>query len=222
MSVTPWSYSRMKLFEQCPKKYYHLNIARDYKEPQSDAMRYGNEFHTACEVYIRDGVDLPPAFEFARATLDALAAKDGDKHCEYRMGLTHDLEPCGFSDKNVWYRGIADLIILNGEDAMVVDYKTGKSDKYADPDQLELMALSVFKHFPQIKRVRVGLVFFVPNTLIRNVFLISDADRLWERWFNNVSRMEQAFSNNVWNANPSGLCRRHCVVESCVHNGRNQ
>ena len=35
---------------------------------------------------------------------------------------------CGFKDDNVWFRGIADLIILDSDNklAWVIDYKTGK------------------------------------------------------------------------------------------------
>ena len=29
------------------------------------------------------------------------------------MGLTAELEPCTFKDKNVWWRGIADLVIVD-------------------------------------------------------------------------------------------------------------
>jgi hypothetical protein len=32
--------------------------------------------------------------------------------------------------------------------------------------------------------------------------------------------MESAYDKDVWNANPSGLCRAHCVVLECPHNGR--
>jgi ATP-dependent exoDNAse (exonuclease V) beta subunit len=52
---------------------------------------------------------------------------EGDKLCEYKMGLTKNLEPCDFFSQDVWWRGIADLIVLNEEKetAFVVDYKTG-------------------------------------------------------------------------------------------------
>ena len=49
MSVAPWSYSRIKAFEQCPKQFYHMKIAKDYKEPYTEAMRYGTELHAVAE-----------------------------------------------------------------------------------------------------------------------------------------------------------------------------
>ena len=43
---------------------------------------------------------------------------------------------------------------------------------------------------------------------------------LWAKWIGDFKRMKKAFEVNVWNPNPSGLCRRHCVVLECAHNGR--
>ena len=39
MSVVPWSFSRIKAFEQCPKQFYHIKIAKDYVEEETHAMR---------------------------------------------------------------------------------------------------------------------------------------------------------------------------------------
>ncbi len=222
MSITPWSFSKIKAFEQCPKKFYHLKIAKDYSEPETDAMYYGTAFHEAAEEYVRDNVPLPPQFDYAKGALDALNAKRGKKLCEYKMGLTENLEPCDFFADDVWFRGVADLIILDeeAETAWVIDYKTGRNARYADKGQLELMALATFKHFPDIKFVRGGLMFVVSNELIKDSYALSAQGGLWEKWLGDFSRMESAFENNSWNTNPSGLCRAHCVVLECPHNGR--
>ena len=134
MTPTPikWSYSSLSLFQQCPKKYYHLRVKKDVVEPPSRQMLYGSAAHKAAEDYIKDGTPLDPRFDFMQDTLDALKNRDGEKLCEFRLGLTEQLEPCSFSAPDVWWRGIADLIILEeGKTAKVVDYKTGKS-QYAD------------------------------------------------------------------------------------------
>jgi len=222
MSVKPWSFSRIKSFEQCPKKFYHLKVAKDYSEPETDAMRYGTELHLAAEEYVRDGKPIPEKFMFVKDVLDALMKKEGEKLCEYEMGLTENLEPCGFKDENVWYRGIADLIILNRAEkkAWVIDYKTGRNARYADTGQLELMALSVFKHFPEVETVKAGLLFVVSNKLIKDVYTKENEWLMWKKWTEDYGRMEKAFEADVWNPHPSGLCKRHCPVTECVHNGR--
>tara|TARA_Y100000401_G_scaffold98985_1_gene87041 strand:+ start:55 stop:474 length:420 start_codon:yes stop_codon:yes gene_type:complete len=139
------------------------------------------------------------------------------------MGLTSDLEACDFFDKDVWFRGIADLLILNESDklAWVIDYKTGKSARYADKGQLELMALATFKHFPVVNTVRAGLLFVVSEELIRDSYTSDDENGLWQKWSDRFEDMEAAYDNDVWNPKPSGLCRQWCQVVECPHNGRN-
>ena len=130
--VWPWSFSKIKAFEQCPKQFYHEKILKEYPFVETEAIRYGSEFHKSAEDYIGEGTPLPPKFNFAQGMLDSLNAKAGEKLCERKMGLTENLEPCGFYDDTVWFRGIADLIILDGDLAWVIDYKTGKNSRYAD------------------------------------------------------------------------------------------
>jgi len=223
VNIAPWSFSKAKAFEQCPKQFYHEKILQEYPFVETEAIRYGNAFHTAAEEYIRDGTPLPKMFDYAQAMLDSLNAKKGAKLCEEKLGVTKNLLPCGFYDKEVWYRGIADLLIINEEDglAWVIDYKTGKSAKYADKGQLELMALLVFAHYPKITHVRAGLLFVVSNDLVKDSYADSDAGMLWTKWTNIYSIMQTAAKRNVWNARPSGLCKRHCPVTVCVHNGSN-
>jgi len=219
-----WSFSSIKTFDQCPKKYYHTKVKKDYEENfQTEAILYGNEFHKAAEDYVSGATkELDPRFDYALAALDKLKGMKGDKLCEYRMGLTENLEPCGFFDGNVWYRGVADLIILDKESgiAKVFDYKTGKSAKYADKGQLELMALAVFKHFPEIKVVKGGLLFVVCNAFIKETYELENEPDLWRKWSLAYGALEKAYENDVWNPRPTGLCKAHCVVTECPHNGR--
>lgn len=221
VKIPAWSFSSIKTFDQCPKKYYHLKVARDFAEDQNaEHLLYGTRFHEAAEFYIRDDKPLPPEFDYAKGALDKLKVIDGEKLCEYEMGLTENLEPCGFKDSGVWWRGIADLIILRDDLAFVLDYKTGKSAKYADKGQLELMALAVFKHFPQVNRVKAGLLFVVANEFPKAEYSREQESEMWKKWLTDYGKMKTAYSTNVWNPRTSGLCKKHCVVLSCPHNGR--
>jgi hypothetical protein len=83
------------------------------------------------------------------------------------------------------------------------------------------MALSMFKLYPDLESVKGGLLFVVCNELVKDSYSKKDESTLWAKWLSDYSRMEQAFENNVWNAHQSGLCKRHCIVTECVHNGRN-
>lgn len=222
MTAGAWSFSRIKAFENCPKQFYHVYVLKQFPFQETEATRYGTEFHLACEEFVRDGVPVPPKFAFVAHALETLKAMPGDKHCEHKMGLRADLTPCGFYDKDVWFRGIVDLLIVDGVSARVVDYKTGKNAKYADTGQLQLMALAVFKHFPQVKRVRAGLLFVVANAFVKQNYDVADEGVLWKPWVQKYAALEKAHETGTWNPKPSGLCKRHCPVVECPHNGLNR
>ena len=221
--AAPWSFSRIKAFEQCPKQFYHEKVLKQYPFIQTDAMIYGNQFHKACEDYIDKGEPLPERFMYIKNALDKLNQREGVKICEQRLGVTANLEPCTFSARNVWFRGIVDLAILDEDSGIgwIIDYKTGKSAKYADKGQLELMALAIFAHYPKITSIRAGLLFVVANKLVKETYEVADRANLWEKWSSNYATMEKAFEADVWNPRPSGLCKRHCPVTECAHNGSN-
>jgi hypothetical protein len=195
-------------------------VLKDIKEPETTAILYGKEVHLALEEYIRDGKPVPVQFKEFTEIADMLKAMPGDKLCEYKMGLTKDIQACGFFDENVWFRGVADLLIINGDTARVIDYKTGKSSEFADKKQLELMSLAVFKHFPKVRTVKAGLIFLVANDFVKADFDKKDAPLTWLKWIQETDRLEEAHEVNVWNPKPNFTCRKYCLVKDCEHNGK--
>ena len=77
MSVV-WSFSSLKTFQQCPKKYYHTKVAKDVVEPDTTATIYGKEAHTIAEEHIRDGATVPPKFSYMKPVLDQLNSIPGE------------------------------------------------------------------------------------------------------------------------------------------------
>ena len=213
-----WSHSSLKDYEGCPRRYHEVKVLKNYPFTDTQATIYGKELHEAAEHYIQSDTPLPPQFAFVQDTLDALKAKPGRKLCEYKMGVRADLSPCGFMDKDVWCRGIADLLIINDDNltARVVDYKTG-NNKYPDREQLKLMALMVFAHFPHIRRVSGALLFVVKNDIAKASFMVGEAEEYWWDYRERVARIEQAHETGVWNTRPTPLCG-WCPVKTCEHN----
>jgi hypothetical protein len=175
--------------------------------------------HEAAEEYIRDGVDLPPTLEYVRPTLDKLNSFEGEKLCEHKMALTRTLEPCDFDSPDAWWRGIADLIIINGETARIIDYKTGKSARFADPKQLELLSLATFVHFPKVKYTKCALLFVVSNEFVKSNYTYEQRDKLWDKWRNETKLLEESFRLGAWNPRPNFTCRKWCPIKDCLHNG---
>lgn len=217
--LIPWSFSALKNFETCPKQYYHLRIAKDYKDEAGSAALYGEAMHKAAELYVGSDTPLPREFAFLQLQLDKLKAMPGDKLCEYKMALTSNLEPCEMFAPNAWWRGIADLLIINGTKAKCVDYKSSKHTKYADKGQLELMALAVFRHFPDVTVVQGGLLFPIANAFIKETYAIDRESELWHKWLAKYRKLIVAKKTDTWNPKPSGLCKRFCAVTECPHHG---
>jgi len=134
------------------------------------------------------------------------------------MALTSDKKPTKFRAKDVWVRGIADLVILNGEKAWIVDYKTG-SAKYPDKGQLELMALMVFEHYPEVQEVKAALVFLLHDVVIKAGYSRDDMFMMWKKWDGKAALLQGAFDNDNWPPKPNGLCRKWCPVKHCEYCG---
>ncbi len=214
--MTAWSYSSIKTFEQCPKKYFHLKVAKDVKDEPGEAADYGTAVHLAAEEFIRDGKPIPEKFAYIRPVVERLAAIPGDKHAELKLGIRKDFSPCGFFDKDVWWRGIADLLIINGHKAHCVDYKTGKSAKYADLKQLDLLAGAVFSHFPEVTVVKSALAFVVSGDFIPKTHMRVEKRTYLSVFDTQLEQLDAAMENGVFNAKTGPLCG-WCPVESCEH-----
>jgi hypothetical protein len=215
-----WSYSSLDLFKQCPQKYYRLRVVKDIVEPKTEAIMYGQDLHKAAEDYVKLGTPVPNKYDFIVPMLDRLNKIEGTKLCEEKLGLRYDLTPCGFFDEDVWWRGVADLIIIKDDIAYVIDYKTGKTAKYAKTDQLEILSLAVFKHYPQVKKIKAGLLFVVSKDFVKADYEKSDEGIYWTRWVEDTKQLEGAIKNNVWIKKPNFTCRKFCPIVSCEHNGR--
>jgi ATP-dependent exoDNAse (exonuclease V) beta subunit len=215
-----WSYSSIKTFDQCAKKYYHLRVAKDTEDKGTEATLYGQEMHKVAEDFVKENKPIPPKFKYLEEALKVLADIPGEKLCEKKLGIKlvdGVYQSCDFFDKDVWWRGIADLLILDGEKAYLVDYKTSKNAKYADTKQLDLLAGAVFLHYPQVKVVKSALAFVVSVELVKKTHMVADRDTYLTVFDAQLNRLKTAHESNVWNAVTGPLCK-FCPVKTCEHN----
>jgi len=215
-----WSYSGLKDFETCKRRYHEVKVLKNYPKMDNEANLYGTALHKVAEDFIKEGKPLAKDFAFLAPVMKAIAAMEGTKYCELQMGLREDLSPCEFFAKDFWVRGVADLVVLApcGTKARCFDYKSG-SDKYPDTDQLLLMALMIFQHFPAVQSVSGGLLFVLKGTVTKHKVKREQAEQLWWRWRERVARIEGSTANNYWPPKQSGLCKKYCPVRSCEFNG---
>jgi hypothetical protein len=214
-----WSYSSIKTFEQCPKKYFHLKVVKDVKDNPGPEAVYGTEVHLAAEEFIRDGKPVPDKYGFILPVVERLAKFPGEKRVEMKLGLRkegNEFSPCSFFDKEVWYRGIIDLLIVNGERAHLLDYKTGKNAKYADMKQLDLMAGAVFVHYPEVQEIKSGLLYVVSNEFPKKTHTREKLSEYLSVFDEQLERLDDAMENGVFNPKSGPLCG-WCPVVECAH-----
>jgi len=215
-----WSFSGLKDYETCNRRYHEVKVLKHYPREETEQTLYGTKLHKQAEDFIEHGKPLDPDFAFLTPVMRAIVGMDGTKYCELEMGLREDLSPCEFRDPAYWVRGIADLVVLasDGLTARCFDYKSG-SDRYPDTDQLLLMALMIFQHFPAVQSVTGGLLFVLKGTVTKHRVRRDQAEQLWWRWRERVARIEGSKANNYWPPKQSGLCKKYCPVRSCEFNG---
>lgn len=203
------SYSGIKDFQGCPRRYHQVKILKRFKQEHTQATLYGTQVHKAFEEYIRDGTPLPEAFQKYAEFVDPLLKFSGEIKCEEKLGVTRDFKPCAFDAEDVWLRGIPDFVALNLEKgvARVGDFKTGKSARFADPGQLELMAALIMAHHPQIQKVKTALLFVVANSIVQSSYTRQQLPLIWKKWAGHAKLIEKAVELDKWHPIPSPLCK---------------
>ena len=221
-----WSYSKLKNFESCAKRHYHVDIARDFKEEESDELAYGNQLHDAMHKRLGKKIPLPPIFAKHEKWAARAEATPGNLLVEQKFAIRSDFSPTHWKDWNEgWYRGIGDLVKINGNVAIAIDWKTGKI--LEDSVQLRLMAQCVFSHHPEIERIRTLFAWLKydtstdTNNFTESKLDITRADmpKFWSEIMPRVKALEAAYQYQNFPANPGRLCRKWCPVTACPHHG---
>ena len=213
-----WSFSSLKDFMNCPKQYHEVKVKQNFVKKVTEQMLYGTEVHKALEDYVRDGTPLAKNYQRFQSMLDVLRATPGQHYPEHKMALSAEKTPCDFDSADYWVRGIVDLLVVDNDQAYIIDYKTG-SNKYPDPKQLQLMALMAFEHFPQLQQIHAGLLFVAHNHFVTSEYSRDNIALYWEDFYWNLERLRLSHENDSWQANPTPLCG-WCPVKTCqFHKG---
>ena len=213
------SYSSIKMFEQCPKRYLHQRINKDVEDKGSEATIYGERIHKQLENRLALSEPLPKEsvkYEEVYKTIEKLT-EGADLHLEQQLCLNENLTPTGWYDNDAWLRSILDVLILRGDIAIVMDWKTGK--RRPDFFQLELFALQVFKHYPTIKSVKSSFVWLKENKTDTETFHHTDSNIMWTNILSKIDRIDQSYKTNTFPARPSGLCR-YCPANNICEYAR--
>jgi hypothetical protein len=214
----PWSHSALNDFLTCPKQYYHKRIAKDVPQEQNEAGAYGDYVHRHFDAWLKayaNGGDyeLPSDLQQYEDYLGRIAAGAGVMYSECKYAITRELQPCDFFAPDVWSRAILDVLHLNGQEARVIDHKTGKMKP--DSTQLKLSALFVFAHHPEVQVVKTGYFWLKEKKLTKETYVRVNEAQLWQEFVPSLRAYKTAFQLATFRPRPSGLCNGWCPVTAC-------
>lgn len=207
MTKLAHSYSSIKLFENCPKNYFHQRIEKSVKDSGNAVTAYGERIHKSLELRIKEGTPLDreaKAYEPLAAAIEKATLGFDDLTTEEEMTLNEKLEPTGWWDSDAWLRSKIDVLARRGPKAYMFDWKTGK--RRPDFDQLEMFAVQVFKHYPQVEQIKTTFVWLKEGKTDSETFTRAQEPAIWEKILGKVTRIEGALAHDNWPAKPSGLC----------------
>lgn len=219
-----WSWSRFKNFRTCPKRHYHVDIQKDFKEEESEALLWGNQLHDAMAKRIAKNIQLPATmarYDYWPQRVIALRNAGLDVSVENKLAMTEQFEPCAFFDASAWFRCVIDVKILipQFKAAVTIDWKTGGKVQ-PEFEQLALSAQTIFVHHPEIDEVAAIYVWFGHDTQTIKVYRRGDMAPVWTEVWPQLTEMTEAARTLTYPPRPSGLCKSYCPVTSCPYHGK--
>ena len=212
-----WSYSKLKNYAACPKKHWHVDIVKNVKEEESEILTWGNQVHDGLAKRLSKKIPLPPTMGEYNGVVSGIERMPGKLFVEQKYGLREDFSGCGYFDNNIWYRGIGDVVVVDHQRALIVDWKLGKV--LEDSHQLALMAACIFGHFPDVQQVDTVFMWLKFDARTHEVFTRKQMPEVWNAILPLVAQYKSAVEAQEFPAKPGGLCRRWCPVSTCPHHG---
>lgn len=214
------SYSRLKNYESCPRRHQQVDILKNFRD-ESDQLEYGEIIHKAAAA--RLGPKKTPFGIEHKELLEPWCRKiekaGGTILVEQKLAITRDFKPCGYFDRGVWWRSVADVIQLKGDVAGNYDWKTGKI--LEDSVQLALATACIFAHYPKIQAIKSVFIWLKEDATTTETFLRSEMPEVWENVKPRIATMQHAYETNEFPPNHNKLCWKYCPVKTCEFYGVN-
>ena len=86
--------------------------------------------------------------------------------------------------------------------------------------EIARLSVAIFKHFPEIEKIKSALLFLVSKEVLRSDYKIEKVDDMFKEWGSLVKRIDHAYESDIFNASPNFACRSFCPVQQCAHWGK--
>ena len=206
------SYSRINIFESCPKRA-ELAYIDKIKENDRPLLPAGKEYPNDRGSRVHDFAE-----NYVRGTKGHEKLIPELKNFEKQINRLRDLYSTGrvmmedmwlFDNAwialpegterwspDIWVRIMLDVVVFSpdGKTAIVIDYKTGKryGNEVKHAEQTQLYALAVLLRFPKVEEVYTELWYTDQDELAKMRFTRKQGMRYLKNWNNKMVKMTTA------------------------------
>lgn len=163
------SWSRLSDYQSCPRKFYLKYVEKAFppEDPKKSIhLIKGEQYHRQLENYVlaKNGqgdmpVDFSPAVADTLPVLDKLYSAFQNVYPEAQIACDYSWKPQDWFGSAVAWRAIWDCVALNPNQALIIDYKSGKVYDYTSQyGQLHLSAAIALNRF-DIEYVDVAYLY---------------------------------------------------------------
>ncbi|MCK5535402.1 MAG: PD-(D/E)XK nuclease family protein [Bacteroidales bacterium] len=220
MRFSPFSFSKMDVYEKCPYKFKLLYIDKLGTYVPNLAMERGSYIHTLLE---NETKKEETTFNFKIATpeeqnecfdifLEFKCSELGKSYlnvpseAEVNFGVKASnglFIPCSYWDKEALFRGKIDHSIVEGTRIQLLDWKTGKVSGFPAPLQLVMYAVWAFLKYPHIDTIRTAFVYVEHTEEKVYTFNRKHMNMLQKKILEKIGSME---NDKQFSKNETALC----------------
>lgn len=224
MKFIPYSYSKIQVYQTCPKQFKYKFIDKITPKPKNlEPLLKGSAVHNILEKHPEAPTHkLAPKYQhIADAFLETDTAKEifsSTSVREQRIGLDKDFEPCEYKSKEAIFRGIVDFITILNSKLHIIDYKTGKYKEqcYQSYDQLMFYSIYFFKKYLNIDTIIINYVYIEHSETYNKLTLERKyLDNYIRQLHENINNIE---TDTEFCKNNSKLCDYCDFLEHCSKN----
>lgn len=213
-----WSFSQLQASETCPRRYNEVDLLKNFRDEDRTNLEWGSSVHKAMAQALLSGEPLPSTMAPWQHFVDETLALPGRLIIETRLALSRDFAPVPWSSPVAWYRGVGDVIRIDGPVAQIDDWKTGA--RKDDQTQLLLMSQLCFAHYPEVMRIKARFVWLKEDCATSETYNRRDMATEWLGIMQRVDTLEKMRTTKTFPPKPSRLCRAFCPVTFCEFHGK--
>lgn len=158
--VRAWSYSALKVFEECAYRTY-ISKVKGVKEPSGPAADRGTQIHQYAEDFVNGTIlELPTELRKFEDQYNELRGlyNEGRVELEGEWGFDIEWQPVRWMEKATWARIKLDAYVSESDSsARVIDFKTGRKfgNELSHSQQGLLYAIGAFFRYPKLEFAQV-------------------------------------------------------------------